>query len=59
MAHEAAGGCASVEVPQAEGVVPGRGEGELAVGRDDDVRDKVVVAVEDSFRVAERIIIAG
>lgn len=59
VAHEAAGGCAGVEVPEAEGVVPRRGKGELAVGGDDDVGDKVVVAVEDAFRVAEGVVVAG
>lgn len=47
MADEAAGGEAGVEVPEAEGVVPRRRERELAVRRHDDVRDEVVVAVQD------------
>jgi hypothetical protein len=58
VAHEAAGGEAGVEVPQAEGVVPGGGERELAVRGDDDVRDKVVVALEDLLRVAVRVVVA-
>ena len=58
VADEAAGRVASVEVPQAERVVPRGGERELAVGGDDDVRDEVVVAVEDAFGVAVRVLVA-
>merc|ERR1711881_317967 len=35
VSHKAAGGHAGVEVPEAEGAVPGAGEGELPVGRSD------------------------
>ena len=35
MADEAAGGDTSGELPEAEGLVPGRGEGVGAVRRDD------------------------
>ena len=59
VADEAAGRVASVEVPQAECVVPRGGERELAVGGDDDVRDEVVVAVEDALRVAVLILVTG
>lgn len=59
VADEAAGRVASVEVPQAERVVPRGGERELAVGGDDDVRDEVVVAVEDALRVAVLILVTG
>lgn len=52
VANEAAGGGAGVEVPETQGLVPRGGEGELAVGRDDNVRDEVVVAVEDALGVA-------
>ena len=51
MANESTGGDTGVEVPKAKRVVPGRREGELAVGGDDDVRYKVVMAVEDAFGV--------
>jgi hypothetical protein len=46
VADESSGGEAGVEVPKSEGVVPGRGESELSVGRDDNVRDEVVVSEE-------------
>ena len=59
VADEAAGGETGVEVPETEGVVPRRGEGELAVRGDDDVRDEVVVAVEDALRVAVLILVTG
>ena len=52
MANETAGGGAGVQVPETQGLVPRGGEGELAVGRDDNVRNKVVVAVEDALGVA-------
>lgn len=58
VADKAAGGETGVEVPETEGVVPRRGEGELAVGRDDNVRDEVVVAVEDALGVAELVLVA-
>lgn len=58
VADEATGRVTGVEVPQAERVVPGRGESELAVGGDDDVRDEMVVAVEDALRVAILILVA-
>jgi hypothetical protein len=45
VAYEATGGFAGVEIPETEGLVPGSGEGVLAIGRDDDVLDKVVVAL--------------
>jgi hypothetical protein len=47
VADELAGSQACVEVPEAEGFVPRGRKGELAVRGDDDVRDEVVVAVED------------
>ena len=49
VADEATGGEAGVKIPKTEGVVPGRGESELAVGGDDDVRDEVVVSMKDLF----------
>ena len=48
---ESLGGQTGVEVPQSESVVPGGREGELAVGRNDDVRHKVVVTVQDLLGV--------
>ena len=59
VADEAAGGETGVEVPETESVVPRGGERELAVGGDDDVRDEVVVAVEDALGVAVRVLVAG
>lgn len=46
MADEAAGGGSGLEVPEAELTVPGAGEGELSVGGEDDVLDKVGVSGE-------------
>lgn len=59
MADELAGGKAGVQVPETEGLVPRGREGELAVRRDDDVRDEVVVAVEDLLGETERRLVAG
>ena len=56
---KSASGCPGVKVPQAECVVPRRRKGELSVGRDYDVRDKVVMAMEDSFWVSVRVLIAS
>ena len=49
----------SVKVPEAEGVVPRGGERELAVGGDDDVRDEVVVSVEDALGVTVLVLLAS
>lgn len=51
MANESARGLTRVEVPEAECMVPGRREGELAVRRDDDVRDKMVVATKNALGI--------
>ena len=59
VADETTGSAASVEVPQAQRVVPGRRERELAIGGDDDVRDEVVVPVEDTLRVAVLVLVPG
>lgn len=59
VANEAAGGEAGVEVPETEGVVPGGRECELAIRRDNDIGDKVVVSVEDLFGRAVAGIVAG
>ena len=59
VSNEAAGGKAGVQVPKAEGVVPGRGECKLAIGGDDDVRHEVVVAVENALGVTVGLVVAG
>jgi hypothetical protein len=59
VADELAGGQTRVEVPEAESLVPGRGEGELAVRGDDNVRDKVVVAVEDLLGETKVAVVTG
>lgn len=48
-----------VKVPETEGVVPGGGESELAIGRDNNVGDEVVVAVENAFGVAVGVFVAS
>lgn len=59
VSDETTGGCASVQVPQTECVVPRRGESELTVRGDYDVRDKVIVSVKNSFGVAVCVVVAG
>ena len=53
VANEAAGGGAGdVEVPQAEGAVPGARQGELAIARDHDVLNEVGVPAESAQGLA-------
>ena len=59
VADKATGGQAGVEIPQTEGVIPRRRKGELTIGRDDDVRDEVVVTVENALRVSVGVLVAG
>jgi hypothetical protein len=59
MADKAAGCETSIQVPEAEGVIPGGGESKLTVRGDDDVRYEVVVAFKDALRVSVRILIAS
>ena len=59
VADKATGGVASVEVPQAQRVVPRGGEGELTIRGNDDVGYEVVVAVEDALGVTILILVAG
>lgn len=59
VSDEATGGQSSVQVPETESVIPGRGESELAVGRDNDIGDKVVVSVKDALGVAVRVLVAS
>lgn len=59
VADEAAGGLAGGELPEAEGLVPGRGQSVGAVGRDHTVGDDVGVAVERALGVAVGSLITG
>ena len=47
------------QVPKTESVIPRSGKGELAVGRDDDVGNEVVVSVENALWVTERVLVSG
>ena len=59
MADEAAGGLAGGKLPEAEGLVPGRGQSVGTVGGDHTVGDDVRVAVEGALGVAVRGLITG
>ena len=56
---EASGGGTGVQVPEAEGTVPGAREGKLAIGGDHDVLDEVRVTVKAAARVAVVLFLAG
>lgn len=51
--HEATGGLSGLEIPETESLVPGSGEGEHAIGRDNDVRDEVAVSGEGTDGAAD------
>lgn len=59
MSHEAAGGGAGGQVPEAELAVPRPGEGELAVGREDNVLDEVGVPREAAPGEAVDLVLLG
>ena len=59
VADETTGSVASVKIPQAQRVVPRRGERELAIGGNDDVGNEVVVAVKDTLRVTVLVLVAS
>ena len=59
MSNEFPGRLAGVQVPKTEGVIPRSGKGELAVRRDDDVRNEVVVSMKNAFWVTKRVLISG
>jgi len=59
VANESTRGLAGVEVPETKSVIPGCGEGELAIRRDDDIRYEVVVSVQNTFWKAVRILVTG
>ena len=59
MADECAGCVAGRELPQAESLVPGRGEGVSTIGGDHAVGDDVRVTVERTLWVSIGCIIAG
>lgn len=46
VSSESGGGDTSFKIPKSEGLVPRSGDGELTAAADDDVTDKVVVALQ-------------
>ena len=59
VADESTGGKTGVQVPETEGVIPGRREGELTIRRNDNIGNEVVVDMENSLGVAVRVLIAS
>ena len=53
MTHELSRRQSRVEVPQPQGFVPGRGKSELTIGRDDDIRNKVIMTMKYLLGKAE------
>lgn len=59
MANESTRRLTGVKVPETKSVIPRCREGELAIGGDDDIRDEVIVSVQNTFWIAVRILVAG
>ena len=59
VSNEFSGRVAGVQVPKTEGVIPRSRKGELAVRRDNDVGNEVVVSVENALWVTERVLVSG
>lgn len=59
MANESACGQASVQVPQAEGVIPGRRKSELTIRRYDNVGNEVIVAVKNTLGITRALLFAS
>jgi len=59
VSDEFPGRLAGVQVPKAEGVIPRSGKSELAVRRDNDVGNEMVVSVKNAFWVTERVLVSG
>ena len=59
VADELTGSETSVQVPETQCVIPGRGKSELTIGGDDNVRNEMVMAVENPLGVSVRIVVAS
>ena len=59
MSNETTGGFTSLQVPQAEGVIPRTGKSKLTVRRDDDIRNKVAVSVKGLLGETIRVLITS
>lgn len=59
MADESTRCLPGVKVPKTKSVIPRCGEGELAIGGDDNIGDKMVVTVQNTFWIAVRILFTG
>lgn len=59
VANEAGLALASANLPQTKGVIPRGGEGELAIGGDNDIGDEVVVATKSTASEAVVTLLAG
>ena len=59
VAHESTRGQTGVKVPETKCVIPRGRKGELTIGRDDDIRNKVIVSVQDAFWIAVRVLVTS
>jgi hypothetical protein len=59
VSYETTGGASRVDLPKTEGTVPRSREGELSIGGDDNVGDKVRVSPQGTLGVTVRIILSG
>ena len=59
VSDEFPGRLAGVQVPETESMIPRSGESKLAIGRDNDVGNEVIMSMKDAFWVTERVLISG
>jgi hypothetical protein len=52
MTNKSSSGFPGVKIPKAEGMIPRRREGELAVRRNHYIGNKVVMSVQDAFGIS-------
>lgn len=59
MIVETASGLSCAEIPETEGLVPGTGQGVVAVAGEDDVGDEVGVSVEPLVGYSVAVLVLG
>lgn len=59
MANETARCNSSIEIPQAESMVPGRGQSKLTVRGDDDIGNEVIVSMKYTLGITVRVVFAS
>ena len=59
VSHEATGGASGINLPKTKGAIPRSREGELTIGGNDNIGNKVRVTAEGALGVAVGIVLAG